>query len=69
MDPNNVFKRPNPNDSEDDLIKFQKLFLAEKNKNTNFQPAAKVIRLTNPGNKSVQLKSNENDDPTTSLLI
>lgn len=49
MDPNSVFKRPNPDDSEADLIKFQNLFLAEKSKNTNFQPAAKVIRLTNPG--------------------
>ncbi|KAG4070611.1 hypothetical protein HA402_013531 [Bradysia odoriphaga] len=47
MEPNNVFKRPNSNDSEADLIKFQKLFLSEKSKNTSFQPAAKVIRLTN----------------------
>lgn len=49
MDSNNIFKRPNPKDSEDDLIKFQNLFLSEKSKNINFQPAAKVIRLTNPG--------------------
>lgn len=49
MDQNNVFKRPNPSDSDADLIKFQNLFLAEKSKNSNFQPAAKVIRLTNSG--------------------
>lgn len=49
MDHNNIFKRPNSSDSEADLIKFQNLFLAEKTKNTNFQPAAKVVRLTEPG--------------------
>lgn len=51
MDNNNVFKRPKASDSDADLIKFQNLFLAEKSKNTNFQPAAKVVRLTNPGNE------------------
>lgn len=51
MDNQNIFKRPNSSDSEADLIKFQNLFLAEKTKNTNFQPAAKVIRLTEPGNE------------------
>lgn len=48
MDANNIFKRPSSSDSEADLVKFQKVFLAEKSKNTNFEPAAKVVRLTNP---------------------
>ncbi|KAJ6635703.1 RNA polymerase II-associated protein 1 [Pseudolycoriella hygida] len=47
----NVFKRPKPNESEDDLIEFQNLFLSEKAKNTDFQPAAKVVRLTKPTNE------------------
>lgn len=55
MDHDSIFKRPNPSDSEADLLKFQNLFLAEQSKNTNFQPAAKVIRLTNPGKYIVNL--------------
>lgn len=57
MDQNNVYKRPNPSDSDADLIKFQNLFLAEKSKNSNFQPAAKVVRLTNPGNEYQKKKN------------
>lgn len=57
MDNQNIFKRPNSSDSEADLIKFQNLFLAEKTKNTNFQPAAKVIRLTEPGNEIALFKA------------
>lgn len=59
MDQNNIFKRPNSTDSEADLIKFQNLFLAEKSKNDNFQPAAKVIRLTgeNAGMESFTVQS------------
>lgn len=38
-----MFNRPKPGDQEDDVLKMQKAFLAEKQKNPNIQPAAKVI--------------------------
>lgn len=38
-----MFNRPKHGDQEDDVLKMQKAFLAEKQKNPNIQPAAKVI--------------------------
>ena len=39
-------KRPTPLDTEDDIIKMQNEFLLEKYKNSNFQPAAKFVKLS-----------------------
>lgn len=44
-----MIKRPKSSDTEEDLLQMQKEFLLEKYKNTEFQPAAKVVKL-NKGN-------------------
>lgn len=69
MDQNNVYKRPNPSDSDADLIKFQNLFLSEKSKNSNFQPAAKVVRLTNPGNEFHSIKEQPTNNSTLLYFV
>lgn len=40
-----MIKRPKNTDTEHDILKMQNEFLTEKEKNREFQPAAKVVRL------------------------
>lgn len=40
-----MLKRPSNNETEEDLLKMQSDFLKEKEKDPNFQPAAKFVRL------------------------
>lgn len=44
-----MIKRPSSKDTEDDVLKMQEDYLREKDKDPQFQPAAKVVRM----NKSV----------------
>lgn len=41
-----MIKRPKGSDTEQEVLKMQKEFLMEKTKNANFQPAAKVVKLS-----------------------
>lgn len=40
-----MIKRPKPTDTEDDILQMQQSFLAEQSKNTNFCPAAKLVKV------------------------
>lgn len=40
-----MIKRPKNTDTEDDILQMQKDFLAEKSKNANFEPAAKLVKI------------------------
>lgn len=40
-----MIKRPKPTDTEDDILKMQNEFLGEKKKKSNFQPAAKLVKV------------------------
>ncbi|XP_058447793.1 RNA polymerase II-associated protein 1 [Malaya genurostris] len=40
-----MIKRPSKNDSENDILQMQQDFFAETNRDTSFQPAAKVVRV------------------------
>lgn len=42
-------KRPSSSDTEHDILRMQNDFVLEKHKNTNFQPAAKVVKLNKAG--------------------
>lgn len=44
-----MIKRPSNTDSEQDLLKMQMEFMKEKEKNTNFQPAATVVKIPKIG--------------------
>lgn len=41
-----MIKRPKGTDTEQDIFQMQKEFLMEKKKGSNFQPAAKVVKLS-----------------------
>lgn len=41
-----MIKRPKNTDTEKDIFQMQKEFLMEKKKDSNFQPAAKVVKLS-----------------------
>lgn len=43
-----MLKRPNKTDTEEDVMKMQSDFIEEKEKDPNFKPAAKFVRLTKP---------------------
>lgn len=47
MNPTGMNKRPSSDDTEQDIIQMQNAFLLEKHKDTNFQPAAKVVKCNN----------------------
>lgn len=40
-----MIKRPKASDTEDDIIKMQNEFLAEKAKSDTFEPAAKLVKV------------------------
>lgn len=40
-----MIKRPKASDTEDDIIKMQNEFLAEKAKSDTFAPAAKLVKV------------------------
>uniref|UniRef100_A0A182K9H0 RNA polymerase II-associated protein 1 N-terminal domain-containing protein n=1 Tax=Anopheles christyi TaxID=43041 RepID=A0A182K9H0_9DIPT len=40
-----MIKRPSKKDSEKEILRMQQEFYAEQNRDTNFQPAAKVVRV------------------------
>lgn len=40
-----MIKRPSKKDSENDILRMQQDFYAETNRDANFQPAAKVVRV------------------------
>lgn len=40
-----MLKRPNANDTEDDILRMQNDFLNEKKQQTSFQPAAKLVKV------------------------
>lgn len=44
-----MIKRPKNTDSEQDLLKMQLEYMKEKERDANFQPAAKVIKMGPPG--------------------
>lgn len=44
-----MIKRPSKDDSEAEILRMQREFLAEKKKNKDLQPAAKVVRLNKEG--------------------
>uniref|UniRef100_A0A336LKS0 CSON010847 protein n=1 Tax=Culicoides sonorensis TaxID=179676 RepID=A0A336LKS0_CULSO len=48
-------KRPSKNDSEKEILRMQREFLAEKRKNKELQPAAKFVRLTKEGNDQPEI--------------
>ncbi|XP_055842449.1 RNA polymerase II-associated protein 1 [Episyrphus balteatus] len=52
-------KRPSRNDSEDDILEMQRAFLAEKAKNSAFQPAASIVKPEKAPKKSIFAKSRE----------
>lgn len=46
MNPQDIIaQRPKPTDSEDDILEMQRRYLAEKNKNASFKPAAQVVSM------------------------
>lgn len=44
-----MIKRPKNTDSEQDLLQMQLEYMKEKEKNTNFQPAATVVKVAKIG--------------------
>lgn len=40
-----MIKRPKNSDTEDDILRMQNEFLAEKQKNKDFKPAAKLVKV------------------------
>ncbi|XP_053670534.1 uncharacterized protein LOC128720859 [Anopheles nili] len=46
-----MIKRPSKNDNENEILRMQQEFYAEQNRDTNFQPAAKVVRVQRDGNE------------------
>lgn len=40
-----MIKRPKNSDTEDDILRMQNEFLAEKQKNKGFEPAAKLVQV------------------------
>ncbi|XP_053660448.1 RNA polymerase II-associated protein 1 [Anopheles marshallii] len=46
-----MIKRPSKKDSENEILRMQQEFYAEQNRDTNFQPAAKVVRMQRDGEK------------------
>lgn len=40
-----MIKRPKAGDTEKDILQMQNEFLSEKQKNTQFQPAAKLVKV------------------------
>ncbi|XP_055910771.1 RNA polymerase II-associated protein 1 [Eupeodes corollae] len=52
-------KRPSRKDTEDDILEMQRAFLAEKAKNTAFQPAASIVKPEKAPKKSIFAKSRE----------
>ncbi|XP_052863796.1 RNA polymerase II-associated protein 1 [Anopheles cruzii] len=49
-----MIKRPSKKDSENEILRMQQEFYAEQNRDVNFQPAAKVVRMQRDGNTSEQ---------------
>lgn len=49
-----MIKRPKNTDSEKELLEMQMEYMKEKERNANFQPAAKVVRKM-PGEKSFSI--------------
>lgn len=47
-----MIKRPSKEDSEREVLRMQREYLAEKRKNKELQPAAKVVRLNKDGTES-----------------
>lgn len=41
-----MIKRPKPGDTEQEILQMQNEFLSEKSKNREFQPAAKLVKVT-----------------------
>uniref|UniRef100_A0A182LTT9 RNA polymerase II-associated protein 1 N-terminal domain-containing protein n=1 Tax=Anopheles culicifacies TaxID=139723 RepID=A0A182LTT9_9DIPT len=48
-----MIKRPSKKDSENEILRMQQEFYAEQNRDANFQPAAKVVRMQRDGEKPV----------------
>uniref|UniRef100_A0A182VWJ8 RNA polymerase II-associated protein 1 n=1 Tax=Anopheles minimus TaxID=112268 RepID=A0A182VWJ8_9DIPT len=44
-----MIKRPSKKDSENEILRMQQEFYAEQNRDVNFQPAAKVVRMQRDG--------------------
>uniref|UniRef100_A0AAG5CPH3 RNA polymerase II-associated protein 1 C-terminal domain-containing protein n=1 Tax=Anopheles atroparvus TaxID=41427 RepID=A0AAG5CPH3_ANOAO len=44
-----MIKRPSKKDSENEILRMQQEFYAEQNRDANFQPAAKVVRMQRDG--------------------
>ncbi|XP_041761157.1 RNA polymerase II-associated protein 1 [Anopheles merus] len=44
-----MIKRPSKKDSENEILRMQQEFYAEQNRDANFQPAAKVVRVQRDG--------------------
>uniref|UniRef100_A0A182WSC2 RNA polymerase II-associated protein 1 N-terminal domain-containing protein n=1 Tax=Anopheles quadriannulatus TaxID=34691 RepID=A0A182WSC2_ANOQN len=44
-----MIKRPSKKDSENEILRMQQEFYAEQNRDANFQPAAKVVRVQREG--------------------
>lgn len=40
-----MIKRPKATDTEDDILQMQNDFLDDRKKSTNFQPAAKLVKV------------------------
>ncbi|XP_058056208.1 uncharacterized protein LOC131207605 [Anopheles bellator] len=49
-----MIKRPSKKDSENEILRMQQEFYAEQNRDVNFQPAAKVVRMQRDDNTSEQ---------------
>ncbi|XP_049285596.1 RNA polymerase II-associated protein 1 isoform X1 [Anopheles funestus] len=48
-----MIKRPSKKDSENEILRMQQEFYAEQNRDVNFQPAAKVVRMQRDGENPV----------------
>ncbi|XP_055640241.1 RNA polymerase II-associated protein 1 [Toxorhynchites rutilus septentrionalis] len=59
-----MIKRPSSKDSEDDILRMQQDFFAESNRDANFQPAAKVVRVREEGDdgQSSTVKPNKQSE-------
>lgn len=44
-----MIKRPKSSDSEQDLLQMQADYMRQKQKDANFQPAAKVVKMATQG--------------------
>ncbi|XP_061386272.1 RNA polymerase II-associated protein 1 [Musca vetustissima] len=54
-----MIKRPKPGETEEDILRMQEEFLAQKAKNPQLQPAAQIVKIDKPPKQSLFAKARQ----------